>query len=96
MKWPVSRTRDYTIFFEEADFGPIVHMDVYSKWTKTLKLLVDEDLRYLDLVYGPLHVAYYPDQGEKQLKLLRMMGFEYHCKRIDDQDRLVDFYIKVL
>lgn len=95
MKRPIVVEPDYTFYFEDFWLGPIVHLDIHTRWTKTLKAEVRAVVDALVERHGPLYVAHFPEQGEKMRKFLKAMGFEFFCYFLRMNGEKIPFYIRV-
>ena len=90
---PVISCRDYTITIEWSWFGPIIHADVYSNWSKTIKKNFQADIAVISRSLNvPLYAFHTGEVTARQRKFLKICGFDYHCKRVTGDGELVDFY----
>ena len=76
-KVPVILRKDYIVYFEPSKYGPLIHCDIRTKWSKDVKrgLLYDwNDLRMMH--DGRMYALHKHEQGTKHIKFLEMTGFK--------------------
>ena len=77
-KVPVILKDDYVVFFEPSTAGVLIHCDVKTRWTKTVKKNLQEDWSTLRSLHShrPMYALHKPEQGDKHIRFLQMMGFK--------------------
>jgi len=72
MKQLITSTKNFAIYFEVAQFGVLVHCDVYQ-WSKAVKVELLKHWEALTSLHtGPLYAT---ENDEKHAKFLALFGF---------------------
>lgn len=91
-KVPVLSTKDFVFYIEDYQGANIIHCDVLTKWTKTVKEHLQHSFKEVANQYHPLY-AFHTKTDLKHEKFLKMLDFTYLKTVIGLDNNEYDIYV---